>query len=181
MQSKPCILDDGDPASDSKPKVCGKKRTRKTFSEEEDLEITRQVEAHGTSSWRVIANAMSGRTPRQVRERWVNYLSPKLSTRPWTIREDEALRRKVAMVGRKWSIIALEFPGRTDVTIKNRYRLLERHNFVLPEKFAPVAEDETEEEAESVFESRIDGTLDQTELDEEANWDVITSIDSFAI
>lgn len=159
-------------------KEARKHGSRKKFSEEEDREIIRRVEEHGTVSWSVVASGLPGRSPRQVRERWLNYLSPDVSSKPWTHAEDMKLKEKVDDLGNKWSIIALDFPGRTDVTIKNRYRLLERHNFVLPEKLMPPAESDEIDEFESAFQPEDDqGDDGENEMD----WELLTSMEAFGV
>jgi hypothetical protein len=70
---------------------------------------------------------MPGRSARQCRDRWTNYLAPTLSLDPWTPEEDALIIRKVAECGTKWAAIAKEIPRRSDNAIKNRwYTVLKR-------------------------------------------------------
>lgn len=103
-----------------------RKRVRNKFTPAEDETIIRIVNEFGPRSWRLIASNLPGRSARQIRERYVNYLSPKVCNDPWTYEEDQRLREKVAQHGRKWSKIAKFFKNRTDVTIKNRWSKLQR-------------------------------------------------------
>ena len=105
-----------------------KHKPKQKFSEDEDRKITELVRMNGERGWRRIAENIPGRTARQCRERWKNYLSPKVSLDPWTNEEDELLKRLITEMGQQWSKMASFFPKRTDVTIKNRWALLKRRN-----------------------------------------------------
>jgi hypothetical protein len=85
------------------------------------------VASGGPKHWRLIAARLVGRTARQCRERWVNYLSPLVTQCAWTADEENLLLEKVTEFGKQWSRIATFFDGRTDVSLKNRYlKLLRR-------------------------------------------------------
>lgn len=103
------------------------RKVKAKFTEEEDKKIMDIVREQGARAWRRIAEQIPGRTARQCRERWMNYLSPDVKHSPWTLQEDELIMQKVGEMGQLWSKIAKHFPGRTDVTIKNRYMKLMRH------------------------------------------------------
>ena len=64
---------------------------------------------------------MEGRNARQCRERWKHYLSPKVSTGPWTEAEDQLLNEKYSEYGSQWARISKFFMNRTDITVKNRW------------------------------------------------------------
>jgi hypothetical protein len=69
---------------------------------------------------------MPGRSARQCKERWVNYLSPTLNTGEWTPEEDRLLLEKQRAYGTKWAQIAKFFPNRTDGMVKNRFNRIQR-------------------------------------------------------
>jgi hypothetical protein len=96
------------------------------FSSAEDDTLRGLVARHGAWDWTVIAQGLPGRTGRQCRERWVNYLAPTIIEDPWSQEEDYLLLAMHRQFGAKWSQIALAFRGRTDVHVKNRYHLLGR-------------------------------------------------------
>ena len=102
------------------------RRSRSRFRPEEDEAIRKAIEEHGRIAWSRIASILPNRTARQVRERWLNYLTPDVSHAPWTEEEDMELLQTVSELGRAWSLVAKKFAGRTDVTVKNRYKLLMR-------------------------------------------------------
>ena len=80
----------------SKLRTGAKIRTR-PWNPEEDEFIVQQLDIQGTI-WSSIAlrlnetfhNGSKIRSPRQVREHWLNFLNPELSKDPWT-REEEAI------------------------------------------------------------------------------------------
>lgn len=91
------------------------------FSPEEDSTLKSLVLQSIEPDWKAIASQMGNRTPRQCRERYKNYLSPDLSTRPWSETEDAILTEKVHEIGKKWAQISQFFEGRSDVSLKNRW------------------------------------------------------------
>jgi hypothetical protein len=102
-------------------------RVKQKFTSEEDGVIVSMVESGGAKHWRLIAERLGGRTARQCRERWMNYLSPSVAKCAWGADEEALLRQKVTELGPQWSRIARSFAGRTDVALKNRYlRLMRR-------------------------------------------------------
>jgi hypothetical protein len=76
---------------------------------------------------------------RQCRERYKNYLSPRLSTGPWSDSEDELLKLKVAEFGPKWAKIAYFFTGRSDVSLKNHWAAISGRDRRVPRQ-SPVEE-----------------------------------------
>lgn len=104
------------------------------FSEEDDSRLRELVQEYGENSWIQIANLMPGRNSRQCRERWLNYLSPKLNTNTWTPEEDSLLLEKQKEIGTSWVKISKFFEGRTDQMCKNRFFLLQRKMEKKPRK-----------------------------------------------
>jgi hypothetical protein len=101
--------------------AANQRRQKQKFGPEENDIIRSAVDAHGPCKWRLVADRLVGRTARQCRERWVNYLSPDVTKAPWAADEENLLREKVAEFGPLWSRIARFFVGRTDVYLKNHY------------------------------------------------------------
>ena len=125
--STPPTLDmDPPPDTQKDPEIKTKKSSKKKFTPQEDKIITEQVNLHGEKGWRHIAEHVPGRTARQIRERWVNYLSPNVSRAKWTREEDELLAKMVSEHGTQWSKIAASFKLRTDVMLKNRWSYLKK-------------------------------------------------------
>lgn len=101
-------------------------RVKTKFTKLEDEIIIRFVQEKGAHSWNRIVPLLPGRTPRLVRERWVNYLSPDVNLSPFTKEEDELLIELVKNNGKHWKYISQSFNKRTDIALKNRYMLLMR-------------------------------------------------------
>ena len=103
-----------------------KRRPRAKFCPAEDEMLRQLVREHGENAWELIASKMTGRNVRQVKERWMTYLSPALNNGPFTPEEDQLLLEKHRELGPKWVKIAKFFQGRTDTSIKNRFIVLKR-------------------------------------------------------
>ncbi len=95
------------------------KRTK--FTSEEDEKLRELVEVQRISDWGLIANNMPERSPRQCRERYLNYLSPNANVALWTVEEDILLLEKRIEFGPKWPSIAKYFQRRNEIELKNRY------------------------------------------------------------
>ncbi|OHT01555.1 Myb-like DNA-binding domain containing protein [Tritrichomonas foetus] len=91
------------------------------FTVEEDRRLAELVRMNGPKKWRKIAMAMEGRTGRQCRDRYRNYLAPSINKSEWTLDEDHLLIEKVHQYGSCWSKISKFFFGRTSSAIKNRW------------------------------------------------------------
>lgn len=104
----------------------GKPHPKDKFTPAEDEKLRILVQMLGPANWKKVSEFMGTRNPRQCRDRYKNYLAPYLNSSPWTKDDDAKLTDLVKSLGRKWSLIAKEFPGRTDINIKSRFALLKR-------------------------------------------------------
>lgn len=102
--------------------------SRRKFTEEEDKTLRSLVETFGNKNWEFIAMYMPGRTGRQCRDRYRNYLVPGLFNGQWSPEEDNLLHQKFEELGPQWSRMMSYFPGRSANALKNRYNY-----FVLPQ------------------------------------------------
>ena len=96
-------------------------RTRKTFSKTEDFLLIKAIQIYGDFSWKDISRLIPGRTPRQCRERWTNYLNPDVLKKEWEKEEDDLLISLINKNGKKWSNFLEFFPGQSYSNIKNRW------------------------------------------------------------
>jgi hypothetical protein len=79
--------------------------------------------------WKQIADGMkqrflSKKSPKIVRERWFNHLNPNLSKGDWKTAEEIKLIEAIEMLGPRWSRVCRQVQGRTEHSVKNRYKSL---------------------------------------------------------
>ncbi len=111
-------------------------KTKKTkFTYKEENVLIEHFKEYGDSRWDLAAGQLKGRTPRQCRERYLNYLSPNANVAPWTVEEERLLLQLHRQLGNKWALIAEFFPGRTGEKIRNRYYSMRRPCVMLPIPF----------------------------------------------
>ena len=97
-----------------------KKIKRSPFTSYENYMICNLVKTNG-HNWKEISKYLPGRTPKQIRDRYMNYLRDGLNKSQWTPQEDELLIRMHDSVGTKWSLMSNKLPGRSPNDIKNRW------------------------------------------------------------
>lgn len=106
------------------------KKIRKVFSPDEDTLLKALIEKYGFQ-WNAIADHMPSRNSRQCRDRWNNYLRPKINQSPWTEAEDKLLYQKYGEYGPKWYLLSEFFNNRTLNNIKNRWNTIYRKSNML--------------------------------------------------
>ena len=106
------------------------KRTKRIpFTEKENKLIKKMVKKVG-KDWEEISKFIPGRTPKQIHDRYINYLRDGLKKDPWTSEEDEILINMYQEIGNKWSKMIKKLPGRSGNDIKNRWhKHLCKNNF----------------------------------------------------
>ena len=102
-------------------------KKRRQFTNEEDCALSQLVQTYGMNKWFLIASHMPGRSSRQCRERYINYLSPTIKNQSWTIEEEILLNQKIKLLGFKWTEIARYFPNRSVINIKNHWAFIQRN------------------------------------------------------
>jgi hypothetical protein len=107
----------------------------KTFMPQEESELARLIKEYGVDDWSFIARNMSHKsTVRQWRERWKNYLDPRLHHCSWTVEEDRRLMREFNRMDPRWIPLSLLFAGRSGNAVRNRVFLLRRRNEHYPKE-----------------------------------------------
>lgn len=118
------------------------KSQRRKFTPEEDEQLRRLVEENGARKWDHIASSMPGRTGRQCRDRYQNYLCPGISRDEWTPEEEQLLIQKHEEFGSHWSKISRFFQGRTGTALKNRWNYyVSRQNMLVSSPEEPPTEE----------------------------------------
>ena len=97
------------------------KSQRRKFTQEEDEKLRSLVEKLGAHKWDNIAKEMPGRTGRQCRDRYKNYLVPGYFNGQWSAEEDLLLREKYLEFGSQWSKLTKFFHNRSANALKNRW------------------------------------------------------------
>ncbi len=63
-------------------------------------------------NWKLLAQMLGSKTGKQIRERFINKLDPKIKKEDWTDEEDRKIIELFSQIGRKWSEISKFLPGR---------------------------------------------------------------------
>jgi hypothetical protein len=98
------------------------------WSPTEDEQLKQAILEFGTDSWNKVGSRVPTRSGKQCRERWIGQLAPSVSKDIWLPEEDIALVRAQAVHGNKWTLIAAQMPGRSALSVKNRWNWLIRHS-----------------------------------------------------
>lgn len=104
-----------------RPKIQKKIQHREKFTNVENQLLHTLVKKHGLSNWEIISQNMIGRTAKQCRDHYLNYLLPCRNVSPWSPEEDQLLISKYNIFGSKWKKMTAFFNGRSANSIKNRW------------------------------------------------------------
>jgi hypothetical protein len=111
----------------STPRNVGGARKNK-WTPAEDSQLLTTVQEWGSNDWSKVAQFIPGRTGKQCRERWLARLSPDVLQEDWSADEDLTLLSKQNEFGNRWSKIREFLPGRSTVSLKNRWNWLCRRD-----------------------------------------------------
>lgn len=112
----------------------GDQHSKVPWTPAEDGALQELIATKGVKKWTALSKELnriqhSGeviRLGKQCRERYYNHLDPGLKKTDWTVEEDEFIIKKQKLIGNKWSHIAHELPGRTENSVKNRWKSIKR-------------------------------------------------------
>ena len=107
-------------------------RSKKAWTHEEEATLAQIVIEDGCRRWTIIAKLMTERMggaykykPKQVRERFVNYVDPDLNRGPWSKTEDIKLLELITAIGIRIVVTAtLSFLNKTPRNVKLRISIL---------------------------------------------------------
>jgi hypothetical protein len=101
-------------------------RGRSVFSRDERAMLEELVGILGNNDWTTVASYMPGRDARQCRDYWGNYIKQSPTpTGPWSKEEDAMLAKEYRNVGPRWAVIARSLPGRSALSVQNRFKCSE--------------------------------------------------------
>lgn len=93
---------------------------RKRFTEAED-NLLKSLRANEKMTWDEIASYLPGRTGRQCKDRFNNYLNQEIVVKNWTNEEDFIIIQKYQQYGPRWTTIAKFLNNRSGNNVKNRW------------------------------------------------------------
>ena len=137
---------------------CSEQSTlRKRFTPNEDM-LLKAMAMRGVMSWDEIAKYLPGRTGRQCRDRYNNYLSKTVIPKNWTKEEDQIIIEKYRQFGPRWTVISSFLDARSGNNVKNRWykHILKSQSDItttasLPrKKKIPVSEEKPEDEFSAI-------------------------------
>ncbi|CAG9321745.1 unnamed protein product [Blepharisma stoltei] len=123
------------------------------WTKTEDLILSKIIEVRGPNSWSKIAKELNSllyqkkqiRNGKQCRERWLNRLNPIINKNEWTEEEDLYIINQQVLIGNKWCEIARGLKGRTENSVKNRFKsLMAKRSNESPIRKVPKIEEEAE-------------------------------------
>jgi hypothetical protein len=92
------------------------------WTEEEDKRILQGLSEFNPKEWSNIAKYyFTNRTAKQIRDRYINYLDPRIKKGPFSDREDAMIAKMYQVYGAKWTTIQKHLPLRSADSIKNRF------------------------------------------------------------
>jgi myb proto-oncogene protein len=116
---------------------------RKIWSTEEDETVRKLIRKVGRN-WKVLSEMLGSKTGKQIRERFINKLDPKINRDDWTDEEDRRIITLYSEIGRRWSEISKHLPGRPENKVKNRFYSFIQKNYDI--KYRPLHEHQGKED-----------------------------------
>lgn len=89
--------------------------------------VLRNQKNNCKQNWKDIAEELGGRSAKQCRERWSEYLDPSINLGSFTPSEDELILKEQIRLGNKWRLIANMTQNRTPTAVKVRWHFLQRN------------------------------------------------------
>ncbi|KAJ9549155.1 hypothetical protein OSB04_021698 [Centaurea solstitialis] len=132
---------------------------RGAWSQDEDNKLRAYIQRYGHSNWRELPKlAGLSRCGKSCRLRWMNYLRPNVKHGNFTKDEEDVVVALYNKLGKKWSMIAAQLPGRSDNEIKNYW-----HTHLKNQAHKDQSVLQTSSSSSSSFSSSSTTTSDQNE------------------
>jgi hypothetical protein len=85
------------------------------------------VKKHGTTSWKDLSEALGGRKPMSIRQRYFNTLNTEVKKGKWDNKEDWILAEFVRLKGiKRWQEASKFITGRNSKQLHTRWRSLQK-------------------------------------------------------
>lgn len=97
------------------------KKKKLTWTYEEDELLINWICTNGARNWSACSKVIKNRTNKQIRERWLHSLNPIIKKGFWTNAEDYIIYKLYKKLNSQWSKYQKHLPGRTQISIKNRF------------------------------------------------------------
>lgn len=107
------------------------------WSPEEDAKLLELVKQN-PKNWGHVAKDIEGRTAKQCRERYHNHLDPSIKKGEWSFEEDKLILLRQREIGNKWAEISKQLKGRTENSVKIRWKSIKRQLLALKEESTEV-------------------------------------------
>jgi Myb-like DNA-binding domain len=112
--------------TNKRSKFTGLGYSKTTWTDEEDAILTEAVTTSTEqpfTRWSDLAHQLPGRVGKQIRDRWLNHLDPKIDRSPFTKEEDYKLYEAYKKHGKRWVEISTKFfdSRRSENHVKNRW------------------------------------------------------------
>lgn len=103
-------------------------KNHKIWSSDEDETIKKLIKKYG-KNWKLLSEMLGSKNGKQIRERFINKLDPRIKKEDWSEEEDHKILELYSKIGSKWSEISKYLPGRPENKIKNRFYSFIQKNF----------------------------------------------------
>lgn len=103
-------------------------KSHKIWSAEEDDAIRKLIKKYG-KNWKLLSEMLGSKNGKQIRERFINKLDPRIKKEEWSEEEDRKVLELYSKIGSKWSEISKHLPGRPENKIKNRFYSFIQKNY----------------------------------------------------
>ena len=157
---------------------------RQRFTPDEDT-LIKKLADDKKLSWDEIAKQLPGRTGRQCKDRYNNYLNKVVVNKEWTQEEDEVIIQKYKELGPRWTAISNYLECRSGNNVKNRwYKYILKHTDNITTTATLPRRNKSRQESSQSSGSEVSETAAIDEIDFDNDFDsffIDQSFDNFSL